>query len=110
MKHIAKEYLLESGIVAPEQMPGAESRLLNVLGDQDRVLVTMKSLDGRELKVPELTSRGVEQFLRWLIAAVILVRMVFGAADLGKWSNSPAVRRMAPLRSAAVRIFPKRSR
>ena len=79
--HIAREYLLESGIVAPEQMAGTESRLLGVLGDQDRVLVTMKALDGRALEVPELTSRSVEQFLCWLIAAIILVRMVFGAAD-----------------------------
>lgn len=100
--HIAKEYLLESGIVPLAQMPEAEPRLQGVLGDQDRVLVSMKTLGGRGLEVPELTSRGVARFLCWLVAAVILVRMVFGAADLGRWSNSPAVQRMAPLRCTTL--------
>lgn len=103
--HIAREYLLESGIVAPEQMSGAEPRLMGTLGEQDRVLVTMKALDGRALEVPELTRQGVERFLCWLVAAVILVRMVFGAADLGRWSTSPAARRVAPLRSATLLLM-----
>lgn len=98
--YIAREYLLESGIVPQEQMPQIQSRLEAELGDSDRVLVNMRSANGETLEVPELTQRGITRFLCWLIAAVILVRMVFGAADLGKWLGSGAAKRMGALRSA----------
>lgn len=102
--YIAREYLLESGIVSQEQMPQVQTRLEESLGESDRVLVNMQSLDGKALELPELTRRGTERFLCWLIAAAILVRMVFGAADLGRWSATGASGRMAPLRSATAML------
>ena len=90
---IAWDYLLDSGIT------NDRTELDQTLSEPDRVLVTMSTLDSEPLQVPELTGRSTVNFLRWLICASILVRMLFGAADLCRWVHSPGMRRTQPLRS-----------
>lgn len=93
---IARDYLLESGIVS--ETPD-DSQLGQTLAESDRVLVVMSTADGQPLPAPELTSRSTKGLLRWLICVSILVRMLFGAADLGKWMDSPGMRRTCALQS-----------
>ena len=90
---ITWEYLLDSGIT------DERVALDQVLSEPDRVLVTMSTLHGEPLQVPELTNRSTVHFLRWLICASILIRMLFGAADLCRWVHSPGMKRAQPLRS-----------
>lgn len=89
-RDIAQDYLFDSGI-------GNHDTLR--LKEPDRVLVTMTTLEKQPLQVPELTISGTKDFLRWLICVSILVRMLFGAADLAKWSHSSGIKRTAPLRT-----------
>lgn len=93
---IAREYLLDSGILTGS--PDGEL-LGQALAESDRVLVVMSTVDGQPLPAPELAVRGTKGILRWLICVSILVRMLFGAADLGKWIDSPGLKRTQPLRS-----------
>lgn len=90
--YIARDYLSDTGIAN-------ESKKLQ-LEDPDWVHVSMSTLDREPLKIPELTSRGTRDFLRWLICVSIMVRMLFGAADLGNWIHSPGMKRTQPLRSS----------
>lgn len=87
---IAQDYLSDSGIGNGNELQ---------LEEPDRVLVTISTLDGQPLQVPELTTSGTKDFIRWVICVLILVRMLFGAADLSKWSQSAGMKRTAPLRS-----------
>lgn len=102
--YIAREYLLDSGIACEENIHEFLPRLEGVLDASDRVLVIPTALNGAQLEVPELAERGIQRFLLWLISAVILVRMLFGAADLGKWNSSAAAKRMHPLRSPGIML------
>lgn len=86
---IARDYLRDIGIPYSRIQPE----------EPDRVLIAMSTLDGQPLPVPELTTRGTRIFLRWLICVSILVRMLFGTADLSKWIHRPGMKRTLPLRS-----------
>ena len=88
---VATDYLWDSGIIAED--------IDLQLEEPDRVLVSMSTLDDHPLQVPELTTRSTQNLLRWLICIAILVRMLFGAADLAKWIHSPGIKRTVPLRS-----------
>lgn len=96
---IARDYLLESGIADDTTIAGMESRLQEVLDESDRVLVHMSTADGSPLAPLDLAREGMDAVLCWLISAVILVRLLLSATDLGAWINAPAVRRMTALRS-----------
>ena len=100
---IALDYLLDSGITEDQ------AKLEQALTDPDRVLVTMSTLDGEPVRVPDLTLRGTKDFLRWLLCVSILVRMLFGAADLNKWIHSPGMRRTQPLRAPLVSMAARAS-
>lgn len=88
---IAMDYLWDSGII--------DEDIFLQLEEPDRVLVSMSTLDNKPLRVPELTTRSTQNLLRWLICITILVRMLFGTADLAKWIHSPGMKRTEPLRS-----------
>ena len=88
---VAMDYLWDSGIIAKE--------ITLDLEEPDRVLVSMSTLDGSSVQVPELTTRSTQNMLRWLTCITILVRMLFGTADLAKWIRSPGMKRMEPLQS-----------
>lgn len=86
---VARDYLADSEIPADQLW----------LNDPDRVVISMRTLDGAPIQAPELAVRGTQDFIRWLICVAILVRMLFGAADLAKWSHSPGMKRTSPLRA-----------
>lgn len=98
---IARDYLTDSGIPVPADL---ESRVEAMLAQTPQIGVTLSTLDGSVLQTPELARQGTRQFLYWLIGAVMLVRMLFGAADLGLWARSAAVRRLAPLRPVSLTL------
>lgn len=97
---IAREYLLSSGIATEETLSEMQSRLEERLDESDRVIVSMSTPDGSPLSPLELTRKGMDAIFCWMVSAVILVRLMLGATDLGKWISAPAVRRLKPLRSA----------
>lgn len=90
---IAQDYLQDAGI------PHDSSSLYQVLGSEDRVIVTMQTADGTPLHPFELGSRSVQKILSWVISAAILVWMLLCAHDLGRWSHSGATKRILTLRS-----------
>lgn len=104
---IAEDYLLDSEILSAEQLEGLDDQLDAVIGESDRVLVTMRTVDGRALDQLELADSGIRALLRWLVSAVLLVWMLLCAADLGRWYSTPAVKRMRPLRSSTCLMAAK---
>ena len=104
---MAKDYLLESGIASEDQLPGLEPRLHQVLLDQDRVMVSMETADGRPLAPLDLADRGTSNLLAGLTAILLLVWGLLTAMDLGRWLDSPFVRRLAPLRGRLSLLLPR---
>ena len=98
---IAMEYLLESGIVTEQTASQAEPFLKDDLDETERVNVRMSTPDGEPLSALELAQEGMDAILCWMVSAVILVRMLLGATDLGKWIRSAPIRRMKSLRTNA---------
>lgn len=98
---IAKEYLLESGIVADAATMEAVFRL-EALGEGERVNVKLSTPDGSPLEPLALGKESTDTILRWILSAALLVWMLLSAADLGRWSKTGAVSRMRPLRSVTV--------
>lgn len=96
---IAEDYLLESGIVPDRAALKDSAFQLEMLGDDDRVRVTLTTPDGMPLEPLTLAEKSVDTILQWTTSAVILVWMLLSAADLGRWIQSPAVVRMQPLQS-----------
>lgn len=100
---VAEEYLRESAIgLTEESRMFLKERLRDTVSDSERVLVTMKTADGRKLNPLSVAERGLDELMRWAISAVMLVHMLLCAADLGKWFSLPSVRRLVPLRSATM--------
>ena len=104
---IAEEYLLDSGIVKEEELPGARPRLNRVLLDQERVLVSMETVDGRSLDPLSLADSGADVLVSGLTAVLLLVWILFTAMDLGRWLDAPCARRLAPLQGPAVLLLPQ---
>lgn len=104
---IARDYLTDSGILNEEDLKERSGQLEAVIGESERVLVTMKTVDGRDLDQLELADSGITVLLRWLVSAVLLVWMLLCAADLGRWQTSGAVKRLMPLRSATCLLTAK---
>lgn len=88
------DYLEKNGITQGSGLHQMEA----VLGDVERVEVTMRTADGRDMDPVELADSGLETVLQWLVLAVLLVWMLLCTADLGAWSEQAPVRRMKPLR------------
>lgn len=104
---IAGDYLLDSGIADRSDMERLGPRLHETLGDQQRVLVTMRRADGGELDPVALADRGTDGLLAGLAAIVLLVAAMFAAMDLGRWLDSPFARRAAPLRGEFALLLPR---
>lgn len=96
---IAREYLLDSGIATVETLSGMQSRLEARLDESDRVIVSLSTPDASPLRPLELAQEGMDTILCWMVSAVILVRLLLGATDLGRWISAPAILRLKPLRS-----------
>ena len=99
---VAEDYLLDSGIADQDSISDLRPRLNETLLDQDRVLVTMETADGRSLDALTLAQGGTDGLLSGLLAIVLLVYALFAAMDLGRWLDSPFARRLLPLRGAAA--------
>lgn len=104
---IAEEYLLDSGITAEDGLEAVRPRLQEVLLDQDRVLISMETLDGRPLDPLVLADSGVDVLLSGLTAILLLVWALLAAMDLGRWLDSPFVRRLLPLRGVPALLLPR---
>ena len=104
---IAEDYLLDSGILDGAGVEAARPRLNEVLLDRDRVLVSMETADGRPLDPLTLADRGVFGLLAGLTAVLLLIWVLFAAIDLGRWLDSPFVRRLAPLRGTLSLLLPR---
>lgn len=104
---MAEEYLLDSGIVEADQLDNLRPRLYEVLLDQDRVLISMESLDGRPLDPLSLADSGVSNLLAGLTAILLLIWALLAAMDLGRWLDSPFARRLRPLRGTTALLLPR---
>ena len=75
--------------------------------DQDRVHVSLETVDGRPLDPLALADRGTDALLSGLLAVMLLVYALFAAMDLGRWLDSPFARRLLPLRSPLALLLPR---
>ena len=104
---VAEDYLVDSGILDREGAAEARPRLKETLLEQERVLVSMETVDGRPLDALALADSGVDGLLSGLAAVVLSVWALFTAMDLGRWLDSPFARRLRPLRGAAALLLPR---
>ena len=104
---IAEDYLLDSDITDEAGVEAARPQLNQVLLDQDRVLVSMETVDGRSLDPLTLADRSVSNLLSGLTAIFLLIWVLFTAMDLGRWLESPSARRMVPLRGTIPLLLPR---
>ena len=104
---IAEDYLLDSGIAAADGVEAVRPRLHEVLLDQDRVLVSLETADGRPLDPLTLADSGVSNLLSGLTAILLLIWALFTAMDLGRWLDAPFARRLLPLRGALPLLLPR---
>lgn len=104
---MAEQYLLDSSIAGEEELDGLRPRLHQVLLDQDRVLVSMETIDGRPLDPLTLADRGVTDLLSGLTAILLMIWALLTAMDLGRWLDSPFARRLAPLQGTFSLLLPR---
>ena len=104
---MAEDYLLDSGIVTEERIGSVRSRLEEVLLDQDRVLVSMETADGRPLDPLSLADSGISGLLAGLTAILLTIWALLTAMDLGRWLDSPFARRLIPLRGRLALLLPR---
>ena len=104
---VAEDYLVDSGILDREGANQARPRLEESLLEQERVLVSMETADGRPLDPITLADSGVDGLLSGLIAIVLSVWALFTAMDLGRWLDSPFARRLRPLRGTTALLLPR---
>ena len=104
---VAEDYLTDSGILDREGAAAARPRLEETLLDQERVLVTMETVDGRPLDALTLADSGVDGLLAGLTAIVLSIWALFTAMDLGRWLDSPFARRLRPLRGTTTLLLPR---
>lgn len=97
---IAWDYLVENQIVGAGDYARMEALLMQMRAETKKIGIRLSTSDGSSLSVPQLLESGSQQFLFWLISAVILIRMLFASADLCRFSGSAAVRRLQPIRSS----------
>lgn len=102
---IAEDYLQSSGIVEEDVIP--HQRLEKVLSAADRVQIKTETVDGQPMDPLTLAENTTAFILRGVTAMILLIWMLFVSMDLGKWLESPAVRRLRPLRSVTALLLPK---
>ena len=98
---VAESYLLRSGIAGRDTIGDMRPRLQEVLLDQDRVLLSLETADGRPLDPIALADSGRGRILSGLVAVLLLIWALLTAMDLGRWLDSPFARRLAPLRGSS---------
>lgn len=96
---IAGAYLAEQGI--PE---GDAPRRLE---EAERVALRAVTLDGRPMDALTLADDGLDSLLRGLTALLLALWLLFSAGDLGRWLETPAVRRLLPARAVTALLLPK---
>ena len=95
------KYLLDKGIVSDEaKLEQIRPLLEQTLDASQRVEIHLSTPDGQPLEPVKLAARGVDLILCWVVSAVLLVWLLLCATDLARWLQSPAARRMRPLRCA----------
>lgn len=94
---MAEDYLADSGIVDRQSLDSVRPRLWEVLGEQERVLVTMETLDGRLMEPAALADSGVDRLLSGLTSIFLLIWTLLTAMDLGRWLNGSFARRLTPM-------------
>lgn len=104
---VAEGCLLDSGIVNREELEQVRPRLEKELEDRDRVLVRLETADGRALDPIQLADSGIDSLLAGLAAVALLIWALLAAMDLGGWLDSPAARRLRPLRGAQALLLPR---
>ncbi len=105
---IAAEYLLEKGIVSDENaLEEIRPLLEQTLDASQRVQIHLSTPDGQPLEAVKLAEKGVDLILCWVVSAVLLVWLLLCATDLAQWIQTPAARRMRPLRSATCLMAAK---
>ena len=104
---MAEQYLLDSGIIGVEELEEVRPLLRETLGEQERVLVSLGTADGRPLDQLALADRGVSNLISGLTAIVLLVWALLTAMDLGRWLDSPFARRLAPLQGTTALLLPR---
>jgi hypothetical protein len=98
---IAAKYLLDKGIVSDEaKLEQIRPLLEQTLDASQRVQIRLSTPDGQPLEPLKLAEKGVDLILCWTVSAVLLVWLLLCATDLARWLQSPAARRMRPLRCA----------
>lgn len=104
---VAEGCLLDSGIVNREELEQVRPRLEKELEDRDRVLVRLETADGRALDPIQLADSGIDSLLAGLTAVALLIWALLAAMDLGGWLDSPAARRLRPLRGTQALLLPR---
>ena len=102
---MAEDYLLDSGIRMEADLPQVRPRLQEVLGDRDRVLVALETVDGAPLDPLTLADSGVSSLITGLTAILLLIWALLTAMDLGRWLDSSFARRLAPLRGTTALLL-----
>ena len=97
---IAWDYLVQNQISAASDFSQMQDILTQMESSTKRIGIQLTTADGSSLAVPQILETSSRQILFWLIAAVILTRVLFASADLCRFSASDSIRRMHPLRSA----------
>lgn len=100
---IAREYLQQSGIAYSERE--LEKRQESIAAQTRQVGIAIKTLDGAPLQAPEMLRQGTGRLFRWLLCAVMMVRMLFAAVDLAKLAGSAAAKRFLPLRAGVSMLL-----
>lgn len=104
---IAGEYLISSGIMDKSGLSAAYPRLFQTLPESQQVSIELETLDGGPLPMQTLAERGTNQALRGVLALGLMVWMLLTAMDLGRWKESPAVRRMRPYQGGIALLVPR---
>lgn len=105
---IAAQYLLEKGIVSDEAaLEQIRPLLEQTLDASERVQIRLSTPDGQPLEPLNLAEKGVDLILCWVVSAVLLVWLLLCATDLARWLQTPAARRLRPLRSATCLMTAK---
>ena len=104
---IGAEYLADAGMLSPEAAVSAMEQQYRELTEDQRVLVTMQTLDGRPLDALTLAKRQTGRILRGILALVLLAAALYLSEDLGKWLSSGNGRRMLAIRPAWYLLAPR---
>ena len=104
---VARDYLDTAGMLTEDTEAAAQELLARTLTDDDRILITLETAGGQPLEAPALADDALHTMLRGLIAVVLLIWLMFSAMDLGRWLDTPAAKRLRPLRSATSLLLPR---